>query len=173
MSRDLSDAQEEIRSLEQAAEEKDKEMTEVNEYKARIAELEQSVHSLQQEAAQKDACQARVEELERALHETKQQAAAANTDVETHSRRATQLAEKLDETQKQMQQANAAAETSGKRVAELESPAARSAAAGRGQQQRCGKEQPPRFRAGAKAQRDPAAHAERKRGCRVAQPPHS
>ena len=60
LSRDLSDAQEEIRSLEQAAEEKDKEMTEVNEYKARIAELEQSVHSLQQEAAQKDACQARV-----------------------------------------------------------------------------------------------------------------
>lgn len=121
LSRDLADAQEEIRSLEQAAEEKDKEMTEVNQYKARIAELEQSVHSLQQEAAQKDACQARVEELERALHETKQQAAAANTDVETHSRRATQLAAKLDETQKQMQQANAAAETSGKRVSELES----------------------------------------------------
>ncbi|MCD8355152.1 MAG: cell division protein ZapA [Clostridia bacterium] len=112
LSRELADAQEEISSLERSANEKDKEMADVNRFKDRISELEALV-------AANEADKVRITELEDKLSETQKRVQSISAEADARTRRVSELEQQLAEADARHNNDLEQAERTGRELREL------------------------------------------------------
>ncbi|MDO4174362.1 MAG: cell division protein ZapA [Eubacteriales bacterium] len=112
LTRELSEARDDIRALQDEMAQKDKEMTEVNSFKARIAELEEKV-----EAGKAD--KVRITELEDKLTQAEKRAQNISAEVDARTRRVSELEQQLTEANARHDNDLEQAERMGREMCEL------------------------------------------------------